>query len=202
MQGDEVVGVGASLRVLLHAFERKQYVWYSLVFGDVNDEVLVVPVERALAGALPRRRHSGVGPVAAALMPEDVEEYELTGEAQRALGVHIDAESSEVRASVRHWIYVHDDCFFSLEGADEGLKRQTLEALLEMHSFYLGAQVDWSGVVDEIYRLLEAHDEVTLETDPEAGTMTVRWRAAAEGLARLVRRFGTRQFRVENGVAV
>jgi hypothetical protein len=198
LHGDEVLGAGASLRVVLKAFDSSQYVWYSAIFGDVWDEVLVVAVDRSRAADLPRDRHAGDGPVSKALHADAVvEEYALNEKARKALGVEIGPEYNWVSPEkVKHWVYLHDDCFFSLEAVDDDLLLRLIRALLEMHSFYLETEADWSAAGREIFELVKGGHEVTIESDPAAQLLHVRWREKEHGMRRMFRRMRSREFPV------
>ena len=199
LRDDELSGAGASLRVLLHAFPMEEFVWYSLIFGDIQDDVLVLAVDRAAAAVLPRARHSGPGPVATAL-GRNVDEYRLDEPAQAALGVDIGPETSGVRhPGVRHWIYVHDDAFFSVEAVDARLLAALVSALFDMHGFYLGSDADWTAPLEHVLALLPVQEEVTIESHPPAQKLIVRWRLRREGLKGMFRRFDSREYVVSGG---
>jgi hypothetical protein len=198
LHGDEVLGAGASLTVVLKAFDTSRFVWYSVIFGDCWDEVLVVAVERARAADLPRVLHAEKGPVTRALAGDAaVEEYMLNDATRAALGVEIGPEYNWVSpAIVKHWVYMHDDCFFSLEAVDDDLLQRIIWALLEMHSFYLERDVDWSEARGELFRLVKAGHEVTVETDPVSQVLKLRWREHEHGMRRMLRRMRSREFPV------
>jgi len=83
----------------------------------------------------------------------------------------------------------HDDCFFHLEPVSAGLKGALLQAVLELHSSYLGATVEWSHVCGQL--LLQWTPGVTLRirTFPRQRQVVVRrYRNGASILTRLVSR--------------
>lgn len=198
LHGDEVLGAGASLTVILRAFDIGQFVWYSVIFGDCWDEVLVVAVERAHAVNLPKVPHEKQGPVTTALAGEvAVEEYVLDQPARKVLGVDIGPEYNWVSPEhIKHWVYLHDDCFFNLEAVDDELLRRLIGALLEMHSFYLETEADWSGVRGELFDLVKAGHEVTIESDPTSQVLNLRWREHEHGMRRMLRRMRSKEFPV------
>jgi hypothetical protein len=198
LHGDEVLGAGASLRVVLKAFDTAAFVWYSVIFGDCWDEVLVVAVDRDSASELPRDPHSKAGPVTAALQGDAVvEEYLLNERTRAALGVEIGPEYNWVStATVKHWVYLHDDCFFSLEAVNDELLRRLIGSLLEMHAFYLETDADWSEVSRELFDLVKSGHEVTVESDPASQLVQLRWREKRQGMRGMLRRMRSREFPV------
>src|SRR5690348_8358313 len=80
-------GAGVSLHVVLHAFARRELVWYSTIYGDHYDNVLLVAVDRASARSLeklPAHRRTWMD---GSSDHPALEEYELSGEVAARLGI-------------------------------------------------------------------------------------------------------------------
>src|ERR1700751_1248179 len=82
----------------------------------------------------------------------DLVEYELDDQIQSALEITTDENGFEIKSPERieQQLYVHDDCFFFVKPVDEMGLGRLARAILEQHSFYLGTDVAWAGVLDQI----------------------------------------------------
>jgi hypothetical protein len=95
----------------------------------------------------------------------------------------------------------HDGCFFRLEPASIELKRALLGAALDLHSYYLGLDVDWSRVLPALLDRWGPDVTVRMRSIPVTKQLRVRVHGAGAGL--LARLFA-RPLRVNcsTGVAV
>ena len=76
----------------------------------------------------------------------------------------------------------HDECFFSLTPASLKLTRAVVDAVLTLHSHYLGCDVDWSRVAPEIVNSLKPHRALRLRTSQAKRRVTLRCFEADAGL--------------------
>lgn len=197
-------GAGVSLHVLLHAFAGQELVWYSALYGDHDDNVQLVAVDRREAETLERLPPNRLTIEAVAAGVPDIEEYVLSDEVAECLGVRFDGDHYSVDRPdlTRYQIYSHDDCFFSVEPVDDLLLKRLLHVVLGQHSFYLGAPVDWAGVLDEIGKILVQRETIRVQSNPRRRSLTVSWEAAPESfLAAILGRRASREIRIDQGRA-
>lgn len=76
---------------------------------------------------------------------------------------------------------MHDECFFSLEPASMELKRALIDAVLALHSHYLGSDVDWSMVVLEILDRWTLDRALRIRSSRTRQTVTMRWYESGRG---------------------
>src|SRR5437660_8911643 len=114
--GVAATGAGVSLHVLLHAFGGQELVWFSRVYGDHDDNFLLLAVDRAAAGSLQRLPPHRPMPETVASDNPAVEEFALSEAVAARLEVRIEDAGCSVgrRDLIRKEIYIHDDCFFSV----------------------------------------------------------------------------------------
>src|SRR5262249_30480693 len=140
-----------------HGLALGKWAWYSLITGDYDDDVLVLAVDPEIANFLSNRPYPQSGPMQQALDGRaDFVEYELHGEIRSALGITTDENDFNIKRSenVERQIYLHDDCFFFVEPVDETELNRLICGILEQHSFYLGCEVMWAGVLEQMILLL------------------------------------------------
>jgi hypothetical protein len=204
LAGSGLRGAGVGLHVVLHAFAGQELVWYSTLYGDQQDNVLLVAVDRATAGSLEKLPANRLRQTDAHADHPDVEEYALSDEIAARLGVRWgdSGYSVERRDLLRYEVYSHDDCFFFVEPLDDALLRRVIHLILRQHSFYLGAPVDWSRVLDPISETLAQTRAIRLRSNPRRQSLTVNWEPTATSfLGKVLRRRLSREVRIDNGRA-
>jgi hypothetical protein len=199
-----LTGAGVSVYVLLHAFAGQDLVWYSALYGDHDDNVQLLAVDRRGADALERLPPHRLTMTEAAVGSPGIEEYALSDEVAARLGVRFDGEyySVDRHELIRYQIFCHDDCFFAVEAVEEVLLKQLLHVILRQHSFYLGTPVDWSGVLDELCEVLVQRETIRMKSNPHRQSVTVSWEAEPESfLAAILGRRASREMRIDKGKA-
>ena len=134
-----------SLRVLLHAFSDTDLVWFSTVYGEFDDNVLLVALDRATAQSYPQIKHPTIAPIKVAWADEpDFEEYVLSDAIQADLGIRCDENLyfNKPSSLIQFQIDIHDDCFFTMKLIEPELLKKLVYCILQQHSFYLGVEVD------------------------------------------------------------
>jgi len=133
----------------------------------------------------------------------DFVEYELNGEIKSALGLTLDQNSFRIARTehILQRVYVHDDCFFAIEPVNEAELRCLTQAILEQHSFYLGADVDWANIPDEIIALLRRVEKVRMQSEPRRRRVILSWKDPGTSFIGRILKRGSRQIRIQNGVA-
>ncbi len=188
-QGSRFETEGTSLPVLLDAFRQEAETevssrlrWYSLAHGEVHGgehENLTLIAADADAPGLPAPEiHPEVGPLNRALLRsggDGVAEYVLSPDVRAALRIGDEASdfSPQEGSRVRHAVFLHDDCFGSVEPVDEGLLARLVHAALKLHSFYLGREIGWEPVLPELTRLLLREEAFELVSKPRADVVYV-----------------------------
>lgn len=194
LDGEQLIGAGVSLRVLMHAFAGQDLAWFSTIYGVHADNCVAYAVEPGTRSAISEDATDTVLPIEIALRGAfELKEYPLTKSAQSALGVHIEeaedniawraeSEPKYVRdaelhedaiRNVRYRVYVHDDCFFRVVPTDNVLLRRLISSILQQHSFYLQQEVNWEPVLDEVLTILSGAPELILKSDPRNKRLTL-----------------------------
>lgn len=93
----------------------------------------------------------------------------LTASIRAALGLRLEGNSYFIdqENKVACQAYIHDNCFFYIKPVMEALLGTLLSCILEQHSFYLGQEVDWSGVSDKIAKQLLTLGRMEIQSDPD-----------------------------------
>jgi hypothetical protein len=198
-------GAGVSLRVLLRTLIQKDLTWYSLIYGDFNDNVLLLAVDGKTASSFKNRPHPRNGPMQRACDGREAfVEYALSSEIQSALGLTIDGNDFHIenREVIQQQIYIHDDCFFAIEPVDGTQLRELIHGILEQHSFYLGSDVHWDGILDEAAALMKRVENVRIQSDPARQRVILSWIAPGSSLVkRIFRLRRSRCIKSRNGMA-
>ncbi len=174
--------IGVPLQVILHSFVDQRLVWFSLIYGDFDDNTLLLALTEIEAMRLPHIRHKGVSPMDMAFGSSgSFDEYFLSEEVQKALGIDLakphSGYSVEHQEQIRFQIDIHDDCFSVVKPVDSGLLRRLILCVLQQHSFYLNNEVDWSGILGDLTNMVERQTQrapILLRSQPSRQYLTVR----------------------------
>jgi hypothetical protein len=162
-------GAGVSLQVILPAFSESDLIWYSIIYGDFDDDLLLLGCDRNEAAHFEQIRHQETSPVKTFYNGDFPNEYVLTDEICLALGVRLNEDrliiDQEERIACQ--VYIHDNCFFWIEPMNAALLDRVFGCILEQHSFYFGQEIDWSGVSAELIKRLLSLGELELQSDPK-----------------------------------
>jgi hypothetical protein len=202
--GTQFTGAGVSLRVLLHALGQKHQRWYSLIYGDYDDNVLLLAVDEKATGSFKNNPYHNGPMQKASNRSSGFTEYAMGSDIQSALGLSIDGNNFRIQHLESIWqqIYIHDDCFFMVEPVSGIELREFIHSILEQHSFYLGSDVHWDRVVDESAVLLEQVGQVRIQSNPTRQRLTLSWNdRPASVLKRLFRLRSSRHIEIQNGDA-
>jgi hypothetical protein len=161
-------GAGVSLRVILPALTALDLIWYSTVYGEYDDNLLLLGCDSNTTSLFERVEYKERSPVQAVCQDTFPNEYVLTDNIRSALGIRFEGNDCIIdRAdSIACQVYVHDNCFFYVRPVDEALAGKLLNCILEQHSFYMGQEIDWSCVLPDLVRHLLALGELEMQSDP------------------------------------
>jgi hypothetical protein len=202
---------GVSLRVLLAAWQDANVVWFSRIYGDYDDNLAVIAIDRAVAATLPQLPYAEAGPIAHALPEQDLAEYQLTPELLSALGCwpnkpNETAEERLARACtalfdhqdsrLRLNIALHDDCFFGMSPVPATELLQLITAVLAMHSFYQQRAINWGQTADHIADRLHRYGELRITSVRSPAQLVLSWPNRAGFFARLL------QSRIEESIVI
>jgi hypothetical protein len=203
--GTAFAGAGVSLRVILHALGQKNLTWYSLVYGDFNDDILLLAVDDKIASSFKNSPYPQIGPMQQASdCRGGFTEYVLNGDIQSALGVSIDEKNFHIehRELIQQQIYIHDDCFFEVEPVGGTELRELIQSILKQHSFYLSSDVHWDGIVDETAALLNMVQKVRIQSEPVRQRLTLSWNDRRRSLLqRVLGLRSSRHIEIQDGKA-
>lgn len=162
-------GAGVSLRVILPAFSDSEMIWYSTVYGEYSDNILLLGCDRNTASLVPCVEYKETSPVQAIYKDAFLDEYVLTDDIRSALGVRFEGNSFFIdhEDRIAYQVYIHDNCFFYIKPAEDALLGKLLNCILEQHSFYLGQEVDWSSIFPEIVKQLLTLGRIEMQSNPK-----------------------------------
>jgi hypothetical protein len=114
--------------------------------------------------------------LAGAGLPREALEYAAT-----SLGVQLQARQSDTDeygeeitlGSVARGA-THDGCFFVLSPASASLGHAVLGAVLDLHATYLGATIDWSGILERLRGQLTPDTTIHFRSRPNQGRLVLR----------------------------
>jgi hypothetical protein len=195
-----VQGAGIPLRVILPIFSDLDLVWFSRIYGEFDDNIILLGCDTNAAAALEKVKHGSKTPVQSVYDGAFHNEYALTENVCSALGMRFDGNSYSIEREneIAYQVYIHDNCFFFIKPATESVLRGLIENVLEQHSFYLREDVDWSGIADNLERQLIRLGKIALQSDPRRHCM---WIPQLEPKRLLWKVFGRGTVLIENGKA-
>ncbi len=194
IDGSTFYAAGVPMRVLLHAFTGKDVVWFSITYGQFEDNALLVGLNAEDANLLQHIKHTGTSPMEEAIQSTGTfNEYMLTEEVQLFLGITLDPQqntySIQHADKTQYQVSLHDDIFSQVKPVDNELFSNVVHCVLRQHSYYLGTEVDWSEVLDPIIEEIKLVDELKIRSHPVQRCLSLKkggssW-AFAKSLLRL-----------------
>ena len=176
---DSFSASGVPLNVILPSFTNMNLVWFSIMFGDFNDNVLITGIPGGKATHLLKIKHLGISPFEK-LSAQDgsFEEYVLSPEVQKSLGIFLDVNNLKnfvnLSPSLGYQIFIHDDCFSSVRPVDNTLLKALVQSVFKQHSYYLGNEIDWSEILPKIIDRLLVQRKISFKSRPSKRMVIVR----------------------------
>ena len=163
---NRLASAGVSLRVLSSALVEPRLAWYSITFGEFDDNVAAIAVAESRSRQTEQLLHVGEGPIGKSLgglFP--VTEYLFTETIAREF--HIaphEVPPASLPADVQFCVAIHDDCMASLGPVDDPILCRLMTQILELHSFYLEHNFDWAPTMDRLIETVKQRQAVRLES--------------------------------------
>lgn len=164
------------LRVILHAFLESKLVWFSSEFGY---NVLLLGLDGSEARSFNRKKHDRATRMTKAYGTSSFEEYDLDADTMTRLGVQLLPSTNtyllEHPDLTQCQVFVHDDFLFHVASPDASVLAEVVHSILRMHSFYMGLDIDWLPVLDEVVgRIGRSPKHVLLESDVAHRCLRIR----------------------------
>ena len=201
-------GVGVPLNVLLQAFTRKEIVWYSMQYGDgdLKDNLFMVGIGPSDAVHFQNVSYDGTSPIRNAVGEScRFEEYQLSPGMQAALGIAVDKFTKtclvEYKENILYQVYVHGDCLSCVEPVDDFLLNRLVYSVLQQHSYYLNADIDWTDIVGALAAEVGRNNSLLIKSEPSAGCLVIRREGFFPWLNELLAPAAYRAVAIENSKA-
>jgi len=167
-QNSSLNGAGVSLEVILPAFSGSETIWYSTVYGEYDDNVLLIGCDRNTASLFEHVKYTEISALQAVYKGNFPNTYVLTDKIRSTLGIRFEGNSFFIDQEDRiaYQVYIHDNCFFYINPVKDTLLGKLLNCILEQHSFYLEQEVDWSSVFPEIMTQLLRLGRIDMQSGP------------------------------------
>ena len=163
--GTTLTGAGVSLQVITPALEKMNRIWFSKVYGDFNDNLLLIGFDKTTDGSCEKIEHRLDS------SPRNLYGKTLSTEyimSETMFAQFADGNSlTEVDGWLAIQVHIHDNCFFSIEPIDEITLSRLIDCILDQHAFYLGHEVDWSDIHLELQRFLFDQGKIEFQSDPK-----------------------------------
>ena len=147
--------------------------WFSMIWGDYNDDLLALQLDERIIGSLPHERHAGDAPLGQFV--DGLHEYVLTPALRERLEIEF-LEQHDYRIgkseSVRLQLNLHDDFYGYVVPADPPTLRAVAGQHLAFHAEYLGSERGLESYLQPLCALVTAGAEVRLKC--RGGALHVR----------------------------
>ncbi len=172
------INLGVPLNVVLTAFISSPVIWFSVGFGQWNDNTLLIGVNPLRINSIQKIKHIDISPIEKVMGTNNgYLEYQLTSEIQELFGITLDPENNtyelKQEEKVVFQISVHDDCVCAITLVNSALLRALVFCVLEEHSYYLNEEIDWSGVVNWLADKLDP-DHLMVRSQPLLKCLLIR----------------------------
>jgi hypothetical protein len=162
-----ISGAGVSLQVILPIFSENNLDWFSKLYGEFDDDLLLLGVNKTSKLPFEKLKYETVSPIQNIYLSNWINEYKLTDDICANLGIRFSKTdySIEQKTEIAYQIFIHDNVFFSVEPGDEFIIHRLITNVLEQHSFYLGEEIDWSDVILFLESNLINRTRIELQSD-------------------------------------
>lgn len=158
-----ILSQGAGAGVLVPGLDSGDE-WFSVIWGDFNDDLLALQLDERVTGPLPRERHAGDGPLGQFV--DGLQEYVLSPALREHLGIEFFGEHDyriEKPEAVRLQLNLHDDFYGYVAPADAATLRAVAGQHLAFHEQYLESELGLQSFLQPLCDLVAAGDEVHLK---------------------------------------
>ncbi len=172
-------GTGVPLQVILHSFYGKDIIWFSIIYGDWNDNTLLIGMNPKSTNSLEKMAYTDVSPIGKSFGSQGVfEEYVLSPEVRKALSISLNWKNNDYSIAnekdILYQVYCHDDCYSAVKLTDGSLLQDLVNSVLQQHSYYLQIEVDWSSVLNTITKEVRASKSLVLKSNSTRQCLMIR----------------------------
>lgn len=163
-----LIGAGVSMQVLSKAFDGNEYTWFSKVYGEFNDNLILIAMENLATDRFNRIRYSDHEKDQRFFGQYLKNEYMITDEITSELGLTTSNQGFEISYMDKFsfYIYSHDNCFVSIEPISSELLAGVIKVVLAQHSYYLGNEIQWNGIESQLVDMIKSNKEIHIQSDP------------------------------------
>ncbi len=173
-----ISGAGVPLNVIAPAFADLDLTWFSRIYGNYDDNIVLLAFESMSASSFPKMKPEAKTWAGEAYGGTFRVEYQLSDAVCRQVGMSFDGKDYSIDQPGKfvYEIYVHDNCFFFIRPVDEWVMRRVVQNVLAQHSFYLGRAIDWSGAIEHVRKALMGHRRIELQSNRRSQYVQLRER--------------------------
>ncbi len=160
-------GAGISMQVLANAFYESEFTWFSIVYGEFNDNLILAAMDNHAAEKFSKSKYNDHDKKRAFFGQPWKNEYKFTDEIASELGLITSNEGYEIssRDISPFYIYSHDNCFFSIKPISSDLFKRIVQTILKQHSFYLGKEILWKDIEAQLTDIILRNKEIDIQSD-------------------------------------
>lgn len=160
-------GAGVSMQVLAHAFHENEFTWFSIVYGEFNDNLIIVAMDTQVANKFSKVKYDDQDKKRTFFGRAWKNEHKITDEIASELGLITGNEGFEIsnKDKFPFYIYSHDNCFFSIEPISPVSFTKVIRVILKQHSFYLGQEIQWEEIELQLANIIKSNKEVDIQSD-------------------------------------
>lgn len=157
------------MQVLTRAFQENEFTWFSIVYGELDDNLILVAVDNEAANNFIKTEHDRQEKKRALFGQVLKNEYKITAEIASVLGLAASSRGFEIlnKHKILFYIYSHDNCFFRIEPVSANLLARVIQAVLGQHSYYLGEEIGWEEIEPRLLDLIRSGKEIDIQSDPK-----------------------------------
>lgn len=162
-------GAGVSMQVITKAFRENEYTWFSVRYGEFNDNFILVAICNDDANRFKKIKYDELDSKREFFGQILINEYKITEEIASELGLTTNNSGFEITNKNKFcfYIYSHDNCFFSIEPISTDLLTRVIRVILQQHSFYQHEDVDWSEIETRLIEIIKSNKEIEIQSDPK-----------------------------------
>jgi hypothetical protein len=167
--GKSLNGAGVSMQVITKAFKEDEFTWFSIVYGEFNDNLILVAMSNESSDKFTKVKYDALEHKRLFFGQILKNEYKITDEIASELGLTTRNDGFEIlkRDEFPFYIYSHDNCFFSIEPASNNFLTKITHAILQQHSYYFGKEIQWSEVESQIVEIIRKNQDIEIQSEPK-----------------------------------
>lgn len=178
-----------SVKVFIDAVCKTEWQLYTKIYGEFDDNLAII-VNKQPRKDITAQRHNSPSPISQWYDGNpDVQEFVLTSEYDRILGINEETDYWEAKQSeFSYLVHFHDNFIFYCSPLDNEILQAWLNAIFDLHNFYFKRDLNWENLKNDLLTQIPFSKDIKLRSYPEKNTVTLSYKRSYKGFWSFMRK--------------